>query len=94
MVDNEEDGRITEYSESCSKLLSAYGFGKELETGGLIKRITDVLVDLDFNKLRRTRQERYMTNQIYEEIHKIDLNQLDDSNSLSHDYNKKQGNLI
>ena len=35
-----------------------------------------------------------MTNQMYEEVHKLDLNQFSDNNSLSHDYNKKRGNLL
>ena len=74
ITDNEEDGRITEYSESCSKMLKTYGFGKVLKEDGVIKRITDIAIDLDFAKLRVSRQERYQTNQIYEDNHKLDLN--------------------
>lgn len=94
IVDNEEDGRISEFSESYSKMLGDYGFKPELEQDGITKRITDVVIDLDFNFIRQTRQDRYMTNQMYEQVHKLDLNQFSDNNSLSHDYNKKKGNLI
>jgi hypothetical protein len=31
IVENEEDGRISEFSESCSKMLVDYGFKSELE---------------------------------------------------------------
>jgi hypothetical protein len=35
-----------------------------------------------------------MTNQIYENIHKLDLNQFNDSNSMAFEYNKKKGSLL
>lgn len=31
IVENEEDGRISEFSESCSKMLGDYGFKTEME---------------------------------------------------------------
>lgn len=84
IVDNEEtDGRITEYSESCVKLLGNYGFSEELERNGITKHITDIIFDFDFEKIRRSRQERYVTNQIYENVHTIDLNQFSENHSLN-----------
>jgi hypothetical protein len=62
IVDNEYDGRITEFSESCRKLLSMYGFGAQMEQNTIIKRITDIVLDFDFNSFQRSRNERYMTN--------------------------------
>lgn len=55
IVDNESDGRITEYSESCSKLLSIYGFGAELGRNEIVKRITDIAIELDFEKFKSSR---------------------------------------
>jgi PAS domain S-box-containing protein len=69
-----EGGRITEYSESCSKLLSNYGFQEEIERNGIIKQVSDIVIDFDYERMRRTRQERYVTNQIYENVHTLDLN--------------------
>jgi hypothetical protein len=43
IVDHENDGRITEFSESCFKLLGDYGFRGELETNGVVKTIGDIL---------------------------------------------------
>ncbi|TNV74775.1 hypothetical protein FGO68_gene16630 [Halteria grandinella] len=94
IVDNESDGRITEYSESCAKLLSMYGFGAELGQNEIVKRITDIAVELDFPKFKSMRQDRYQTNEIFENVLKLDLNQFDDSNSMSHEHNKKTGNLL
>ena len=31
IVENEEDGRISEFSESCAKMLADYGFKTEME---------------------------------------------------------------
>jgi len=69
-----EGGRITEYSESCSKLLSNYGFQEEIERNGITKQVSDIVIDFDYERMRRTRQERYVTNQIYENVHMLDLN--------------------
>lgn len=62
LVENEFDGRITEYSESCYKLLSSYGFKSDFESGGIIKSIQDVILDFNFTNIKNSRQERYMTN--------------------------------
>jgi len=35
-----------------------------------------------------------MTNQIYESVHKLDLNKFNDSNSMTYEYNKKRGSLL
>jgi hypothetical protein len=35
-----------------------------------------------------------MTNQIYENVHKVDLNQFNDSNSMTFEYNMKRGQLL
>ncbi len=35
-----------------------------------------------------------MVNQIYENVHKLDLNQFNDSNSMAYEYNKKKGSLL
>jgi hypothetical protein len=43
IVDNDNDGRITEFSESCYKLLGDYGFRGELESNGVVKTIGDIL---------------------------------------------------
>jgi len=75
IVDQEEtDGRITEYSESCVKLLANYGFSGEFERNGITKHITDIIVDFDFEQIIKSRQDRYINNQIYENVHTLDLN--------------------
>lgn len=74
IIDDENEGRITEYSESCSKLLSTYGFGVELEQNSIIKGISDVLLDFDFIEFKKSRANRYQSNEIYENFHRIDLN--------------------
>ena len=74
IVENEDDGRISEFSESCLKLLGSYGFKPQLEGDGIIKRITDVVTDLNFKDIRNTRKNRYMTNTMYEAVHRLDLN--------------------
>jgi hypothetical protein len=74
VVDNEQDGVITEFSEACSRLLSSYGFGAVMEHGNIIKRVTEVLLDFDFATFKRTRTERYMTNEIFEGVVRLDLN--------------------
>lgn len=65
LVDQEQGGMITEYSESCVNLLANYGFSGELDrnTGSsIIKHIADIMIDFDFELIRNTRQERYVTN--------------------------------
>jgi hypothetical protein len=94
IVENDSDGRISEFSESCSKMLSGYGFKPTLEINGITKSISDVIIDFDFTSIRRSRQDRYMTNQIYEGVHKVDLNQFNDSNSMTYEYNMKRGQLL
>jgi hypothetical protein len=94
IVEDDEDGRISEFSESCAKMLSSYGFSKDLDQSGVIKRITDVVMDLNFSEFRKTRQERYMCNDIYESVHKLDLNQFSDSNFMAHEQRKKHGGLL
>ena len=94
IVENDADGRISEFSESCFKMLSGYGFKPTLEINGITKTISDVIIDFDFTAIRRSRQDRYMTNQIYESVHKVDLNQFNDSNSMTYEYNMKRGQLL
>ena len=35
-----------------------------------------------------------MNNQIYESVHKLDLNQFSDQSSMLHEYNRKRGSLL
>lgn len=74
IVDNDLDGRITEFSESCKKLLTGYGFGVSMEQNGIIKRISEVVQDFDFDLFKRGRQDRYRTNEMFENEVKLDLN--------------------
>jgi len=33
-----------------------------------------MLLDFDFSEMKKTRLQRYVTNDIYENVHKLDLN--------------------
>jgi PAS domain S-box-containing protein len=55
IVDNDLDGRITEFSESCRKLLSVFGFNPELEQNGVAKNIQDVMLEFDFLDFKKSR---------------------------------------
>lgn len=58
-----------------------------------VLNISDLIVDFNFKVFSRSRQERYITNEIYENMHKIDLNMFSDNSQMSNDHNKRQGNL-
>jgi hypothetical protein len=63
IVDNDDSGgRIIEFSESAVQMLSNYGFSGEVERNGITKHISDLIMDIDFNQIRKTRQDRYVTN--------------------------------
>jgi hypothetical protein len=82
MVDN-ISGEIAEYSESCKEVLK---FKRMEDQDGIIKRIGDFIIDFDFMSFRQSRQERYMTGEIYEETHHIDVKYFDNSSDSIFNY--------
>lgn len=93
LVDNDESGRITEFSESCVAMLKTFGIAFENESNAVAKHVTEIITDLNFDELRKTRQDRYISNEVYESIHRVDLNQFTDSNSMSIEHNRRTGSL-
>ncbi len=65
------------------KLLAYYGFSGEFERNGITKHISDIIVDFDFEQIRKSRQDRYVNNQIYENLHTLDLNKFSENQSLN-----------
>jgi hypothetical protein len=47
-------------------------FRKHEEQDGIAKNISDFIIDFDFNQFKRSRQERYLVNSVYEQTHQID----------------------
>lgn len=84
LVDDDRDGRITEYSESFVKTLSSLGYHSQSDS--IAKSINDIVLDLNFSELKKTRTQRYLSNEIYENIHKLDLSQFSDNNRSMSDH--------
>ena len=61
---------------------------------GIRRHISEIIIDFDFARVKRNRQERYIANEIYESNLELDLNQFDDGNSMSHEHNRRTGNLL
>ena len=73
VVENDMEGYISEYSDSAFRILKNMGVKLNSEDTSVNQRIGDVLPDLDFADLRKTRQERIFTKEIYEAEHAFDL---------------------
>ena len=78
IVDNDIEGLVTEYSDSCPSIFRNFGLNFHQESTNITKRIQDLVIDLDFAHLRNTREERYAMKRIYEEEHMLDLMQMMD----------------
>lgn len=75
----DNEGCISEYSESC-KQLEELGLRLKSDSTDITKRITDVVKDLDFERFLSTRLDRLSNNEVYEAVHELDLTQLQDDN--------------
>jgi hypothetical protein len=82
VVDNEMEGCISDYSESTTGLLRNYGIRLKSEYTAITKRIQDLVVDLDFAHVRNTREDRYLTKEIYEAVHVLDLASFKDTSVM------------
>lgn len=82
IVENDEDGRVTEFSESALKLIKDQGFSFDLNRTSISKSINSYVSDLNYAEVRRQRQDRYLNQVIYENIHTLDLNEFSDSGSM------------
>eukprot|EP00347_Sterkiella_histriomuscorum_P004053 403361925 len=89
LVTDSDDGRIYEYSESCKQLLR---FSKQYTNDGIIKRVDELINCFNFNTFKKGRQSRYITNDIYEEIHNLEISYLKDVTEV--DIDKGIFNLI
>lgn len=70
VITDSEDGRIFEYSESCRQILR---FSKTYTGDGIIKRVDELIDGFNFKEFKKSRHIRYMNNDIYEEVHNLDL---------------------
>ena len=75
MVSDDIEGQVTEYSESVMGILKPYGLQPESQSNNLSKRISDIVVDLNYAEIRNGRTTRYNTQEIYENMHVVDLMQ-------------------
>lgn len=53
--------------------------------------MSDFITDLDFNQLKLSRQQRYIKNEIYEEIHQIDIKYFSESSDIGRNYGYLRG---
>ena len=83
VVDNEAEGYVYDYSESCPGILKDFGLNPSHSSCGLVKRISDIVPDIDFKNIVKTRDLRYRSREIYESEHMIDLKQLEDNQDQS-----------
>ncbi|CDW72555.1 UNKNOWN [Stylonychia lemnae] len=75
VITDGDDGRIFEYSESCKSILK---FNKQYTNDGIIKIVDELIENFSFKIFTQTRSHRYITAEIYEEIHYLDLTYLSD----------------
>eukprot|EP00347_Sterkiella_histriomuscorum_P016877 403351503 len=79
MITDNEEGHIYEYSESCVQLL---GFRKDFEVHEIRKSIDNALDDINFKKLIKDRRKRYLQNDIYEDIHTLNIEAFEEITAL------------
>ncbi len=79
IITDNEDGRIFEYSESCREILK---LSKRYVSDGIVKTIGDFIPDFRFDKFKQSRQQRYIENEIYEDIVKINISALSDISDI------------
>eukprot|EP00347_Sterkiella_histriomuscorum_P023515 403334347 len=90
MITDNEEGHIYEYSETCVQLL---GFRKDFEVQEIRKSIDNALDDLNFKKLIKDRRKRYLQNEIYEDIHTLNIEAFEEITTLW-DYETKASDKL
>jgi hypothetical protein len=78
LVADDIEGEITEYSESLPAILKPFGLRPDKQQNALSKRISDIVVDLNYAEIRNGRVRRYEVNEIYENVHTLNLKELSD----------------
>lgn len=78
IVGNDNEGRITEISESSIDIFREMGIKQSpLEFQDMVGArlfVSDLITDFNFQAFCKGRQERYLKNQIYENVHMLDMN--------------------
>ena len=82
LVDDEKEGHVIDYSESCGKFLQKYGIKSKVLTNGIVLRISDLLVDLNYNQFLANRQARQKSGEVYESNHRLDISQFSERSAL------------
>jgi hypothetical protein len=78
LVADDIEGEITEYSESLPAILKPFGLQPDKQQNALSKCISDTVVDLNYAEIRNGRVRRYEVNEIYENMHIINLKEFTD----------------
>jgi hypothetical protein len=77
MVENDQEGRITELSESAVRILKEAGINLN-NVGNSLLSVTDLVSDFDFKVFRKGQNERFQNREIYESLTKLDINVFSD----------------